>query len=147
MKVKDVMHRGVAWVGPETSIKQLAQMMRDEDIGSIPIGENDRLVGMVTDRDLAVRLLAEGRDPGRTKVREVMTPEVRYVFEDEDVSHVADNMAEQQVRRMPVVNRDKRLVGVVSVGDLAQGKDPQLAGRALQGASRKGGRHMQTAAE
>jgi CBS domain-containing protein len=102
---------------------------------------------MVTDRDVAVRVVAEGRDPARTKVREVMTADVRYVFEDEDLSHVADNMAEQQVRRLPVVNRDKRLVGVLSLGDLTSATGPQFAGRALAGISRQSGRYTYAEAE
>ena len=116
-------------------------------VGVLPVGEGDRLVGMVTDRDVAVGVVAEGRDPAGTKVREIMTPEVRYVFEDEDLSHIADNMADQQVRRLPVVNRDKRLVGVLSLGDLAKTMGPQFAGRALAGISRQSRQHMRTAAE
>ncbi len=112
------MHRDVRIASPEDTVQQAARLMREEDTGVLPVGEGDRLVGMVTDRDVAVRLAAEGRDPARTKVREVMTPEVRYVFEDEDLGHVADNMAEQQIRRLPVMNRNKRLVGVVSLIDL-----------------------------
>ena len=96
---------------------------------------------MVPDRDVAVRLAAEGRDPARTKVRDVMTPEVHYVFEDEELEHVAENMAEQQVRRLPVMNREKRLVGVVSLGDIAAARHSPLAGRALSGIARQGGHH------
>ena len=112
-----------------------AQLMRGEDAGVLPVGEGDRLVGMITDRDLAVRVLAEGRDPASTKVREVMSPEVRYVFDDEDLAHVSENMAGEQVRRLPVVNRDKRLVGILSLGDLAR-RHAGLGGRALTGIAR-----------
>ncbi len=147
-RVADVMHRDVRIASPEDTVQQAARLMREEDTGALPVGEGDRLVGMVTDRDVAVRLAAEGRDPARTKVREVMTPEVRYVFEDEDLGHVADNMAEQQIRRLPVMNRNKRLVGVVSLSDLARnGELTQAAGRALGGVTREGGKHTQTAAE
>jgi CBS domain-containing protein len=146
-RVADVMEREVRVANPDDTVQQVARMMRETDTGALPVGEGDRLVGMVTDRDVTVRLVAEGRDPARTKVREVMSPEVRYVFEDEDVGHVADNMAEQQVRRLPVMNRQKRLVGVVSLGDIAKGRRPELAGSALRGIAREGGQHTQTAAE
>jgi Mg/Co/Ni transporter MgtE len=102
---------------------------------------------MVTDRDVAVRLVAEGKAPARTKVREVMSPEVRYVFEDEGLEHVAENMAEQQLRRLPVVNREKRLVGILSLGDIAsQERGRELAGRALGGVARESRQHNQAAA-
>jgi CBS domain-containing protein len=110
-------------------------------------GDGDRLVGMVTDRDVAVRLVAEGRDPTQTKVRDVMTSDVRYVYEDEDMDHVAENMANQQVRRLPVMNRQKRLVGVVSIGDIAQGPHSKAATHALKSVARDGGQHTQAAAE
>jgi CBS domain-containing protein len=147
-RVADVMTRQVRVASPEDTVQQATRLMRDEDTGVLPVGENDRLVGMVTDRDVALRVAAEGRDPARTKVREVMTPEVRYVFEDEDLHRAADTMAEQQVRRLPVVNRDKRLVGIVSLGDMATtGGTPRLAGRALGGVAQDGGQHNQVAAE
>jgi len=122
--------------------------MRDEDIGILPVGEGDRLVGVVTDRDVALRLVAEGKDPTRTKVREVMCQDVKYVFEDEGLEHVADNMAEQQVRRLPVVNRNKRVVGVVSLGDLTRaGRSGRYAGRAMRGIARETGTQVRGAAE
>ena len=140
-RVADVMRRDVRIANPDDTVQQIAQVMREADTGALPVGEGDRLVGMVTDRDVAVGLVAEGRDPARTKVREVMSKEVRYVFEDEDLEHVADNMAEQQVRRLPVMNRQKRLVGIVSLGDIAKGRQSPLAGRALSGITRQGGQH------
>jgi CBS domain-containing protein len=147
-RVADVMSRHVRVASPEDTVQQAARTMREEDTGVLPVGEDDRLVGMVTDRDVALRLVAEGKDPARTRVREVMTPEVRYVFEDEDLGRAAEAMAEQQVRRLPVVNRDKRLVGIVSLGDLAtDGRAQRLAGRALAGVAREGGQHNQVAAE
>ena len=141
------MSQGVRLVTPEDTVQQATRLMRDEDTGVLPVGEGDRLVGIVTDRDIAVRLVAEGKDPTRTKVREVMTQDVKYVFEDEDLEHVADNMAEQQVRRLPVVNRAKRVVGVISLGDLARSRSGQLAGRAMRGIARESDRHIQGAAE
>ena len=139
--VGDVMSREVKLVGPDENVRQVAQMMREADTGILPVAEGDRLIGMLTDRDVTVRLVAEGRDPGQTKVRDVMTADVRYVFEDEDLEHVAENMAEQRVRRLPVMNRQKRLVGVVSLGDMAKGRRSPLAGRALSGIARQGGQH------
>lgn len=140
-RVADVMSREVKLVGPDDDVRQVAQMMREADTGILPVAEADRLVGMLTDRDITVRLVAEGRDPRQTKVRDVMTADIRYVFEDEDLEHVAENMAEQQVRRLPVMNRQKRLVGVVSLGDLAKGRHSPLTGRALRGIARQGGQH------
>ncbi len=139
--VADVMSREVKLIGPDDNVRQVAQIMREADTGILPVAEGDRLIGMLTDRDVTVRLVAEGRDPGQTKVRDVMTADVRYVFEDEDLEHVAENMAEQRVRRLPVMNRQKRLVGVVSLGDMAKGRQSPLAGRALSGIARQGGQH------
>ena len=140
-RVADVMEREVKLANPDDNVQQAARMMREADVGVLPVGEGDRLVGMVSDRDIAMRLAAEGRDPARTKVREVMSPDVRYVYEDEDLEHVAENMAEQQVRRLPVMNRDKRLIGIVSLGDIATGSRSHLAGKALRGVVREGGQH------
>jgi CBS domain-containing protein len=146
--VGDVMHREARLTNPDDTVQQLARVMREEDTGMLPVGEGDRLVGIVTDRDVALRLVADSRDPARTKVREVMTPEIRYVFEDEDLNAVAENMAEQQVRRLPVLNRAKRLVGIVSLSDLArEGRRPDLAGLALGRIARGGGQHTQSAAD
>jgi CBS domain-containing protein len=140
-RVADVMSRDVKLVSPDDNVRHVAQMMREADTGVLPVAEGDRLIGMLTDRDVAVRLVAEGRDPTQTKVRDVMTAEVRYVFEDEELEHVAENMAGQQVRRLPVMNRQKRLVGVVSLGDMAKGRHSPLTGRALRGIARQGGQH------
>lgn len=135
--VADVMSSHIRLANPEDTIQQATRLMRDEDTGVLPVGEGDRLVGVVTDRDVALRVAAEGKDPARTKVREVMTQEVKYVFDDEDLGHVAENMAEQQVRRLPVVNRNKRIVGVISVGDLARAsRSGHYAGRAMHGITR-----------
>jgi CBS domain-containing protein len=140
-RVADVMEREVKLANPDDNVQQAARMMREADVGILPVGEGDRLVGMVSDRDIAVRVAAEGRDPARTKVRDVMSPDVRYVYEDEDLEHVAENMAEQQVRRLPVMNRDKRLIGIVSLGDIATGQRSHLAGKALRGVAQKGGQN------
>jgi CBS domain-containing protein len=109
-------------------------MMADCDCGVLPVGENDRLVGMITDRDIVVRALAQGMG-GDTKIREVMSEDVKYCFEEDDVSDVARNMGDLQVRRLPVVNRDKRLVGIVTLGDIAKTDEMQSAAEALSGVS------------
>ncbi len=146
--VSDVMSSDVKLATPDDTVQQATRLMRDEDTGVLPVGEGDRLVGVVTDRDVAMRLVAEGKDPVRTKVREVMTQEVKYVYEDEDLAHVADNMAEQQVRRLPVVNRNKRVVGVISLGDLARGgRSARYVGPAMRGVARDTGRQLPDAAE
>jgi CBS domain-containing protein len=120
MKISTLMTRDVRIAAPEWSIREAAAAMADIDSGFLPVGDNDRLVGTITDRDIAIRAVAEGRGPD-TKVREVMSGNVKYCFDDEEVSDVARNMAELQIRRLPVVSRDKRLVGVVALGDLATG--------------------------
>jgi CBS domain-containing protein len=134
-KVSDLMTRDVELARPDDSIEEAARKMAQIDAGVLPVGEGDKLVGMLTDRDLAVRAVAQGRNPAQTKVREVTTQDVKYCFADEDVNHIADNMAEQQIRRLPVVDRDKRLVGIVSLGDLATQHQPGKVGKALSGIS------------
>ena len=112
-------------------------------VGAMPVGENDRLVGMITDRDIAIRAVAKGKGPD-TPVREVMSTEkVLYCYEDEDLAHVAANMGEQQVRRLPVVNRDKRLVGIVSLGDVVQ-SEARSANKAVKGVTKPGAQHNQS---
>tara|TARA_B100000508_G_C11459958_1_gene278725 strand:- start:1037 stop:1495 length:459 start_codon:yes stop_codon:yes gene_type:complete len=119
-QIKDVMSQNFKWMEPDSPVSQVAQQMRDMDCGFIPLAENDRMIGMVTDRDIAIRGIAEGKSPADTPAREIMTPKTYYCYDDQDVEEVCNNMGEIQVRRLPVVNRDKRLVGIVSMGDLAQ---------------------------
>lgn len=142
MKIAELMTSQVRTVRPEDTIAQAATVMAEIDAGALPVGENDRLVGMVTDRDIAIRAVAAGRGPD-TQVREVMSQDVRYCYADEDIEHVADNMGDIQVRRLPVLNRDKRLVGIVSIGDLAVERAAPAA-TALGGISEPGGEHSQT---
>jgi len=144
MLVKEAMSRDVKTVNPDQPIQEAARIMLDIDAGALPVGENDRLVGMITDRDIAVRGVAAGKPP-TAAVREVMTREVRYCFEDEDTAHVARNMSEQQIRRLPVVDRDKRLVGILALADLATAAKTGQATAALSGISQAGGAHSQTA--
>ena len=125
MRVSEVMTRDVRVARADQTIREAANIMLDIDAGVLPVSENDQLVGMITDRDIAVRAIAQGKGP-LTSVGEVMTSDVKHCFENEDTDHVARNMADQQVRRLPVVNRDKRLVGILSLGDVAftQGERP-----------------------
>jgi CBS domain-containing protein len=143
MKVSDAMTRDVRIASPDETICDAAKAMAALDAGSLPVGDNDRLVGMITDRDIAIRAVAERKGPD-TPVREVMTKDVKYCFEDEDLDHIAANMGDNRVRRLPVVNRDKRLVGIVSLGDLALVEGRGAAGAAIAGVSRPGGPHSQT---
>jgi CBS domain-containing protein len=131
MQVRQVMTNQVTWVAPDTHIPEVARKMRDEDFGAMPVAEQDRLIGMVTDRDIVVRCVAQDVDVRSATARQVMSPKVLYCFDDESVESVLQNMGANQVRRLPVINRDKRLVGVVSLGDLSKAaQDP--AGDALK---------------
>jgi CBS domain-containing protein len=132
MRIENVMTPDVSFVGPDTPILEIARKMRDNDIGSTPVLEDERLIGMVTDRDIVVRVIAEGGDVRNKTARDAMSPGVLYCFADELVESVLENMGDQQVRRLPVVDRDKRLVGVVSLGDLALSGKRKAAGEALQ---------------
>jgi CBS domain-containing protein len=134
MQVSEVMTRDITIASPEDSLREAAAMMADIDAGALPVGEDDRLVGMLTDRDITVRAVAEGRVPDECRVGEIMSPEIRYIYEDESLEDAARNMAELQVRRLPVLSREKRLVGVLSLGDLAV-RQKRAAGDALEGVS------------
>jgi CBS domain-containing protein len=143
MLVNEAMSRDVRLAQPGQTIRDAAKIMSEIDSGAVPVQENDRLVGMITDRDIAIRAIAVGKGPD-TPVREVMSEEVKYCYDDENVEHVAKNMADIQVRRLPVVNREKRLVGIISLGDLAV-KERKSAAKAVSGVSQPGGQHSQRA--
>jgi CBS domain-containing protein len=132
MEIREVMTKDVRLVDPDTTLKDAAQMMRDGDFGLLPIGENDRLIGTITDRDITVRAVAAGKDPNRTAVRDAMSEGITWCFEDQSCAEAAALMGEKQIRRLPVLNREKRLVGIVALGDLAveRGADDE-AGDAL----------------
>lgn len=138
MQVREAMTRDVRIANPDQTIHDAARIMAECDVGALPVGEEDRLVGMITDRDIAVRAVAQGKSPDSTTVREVMSPEVKYCFEDEEISEVAQNMGVIQVHRLPVVDHEKRLVGIVALADIAncEGADP--AGEAICGISSTG---------
>ncbi|HEX5282150.1 MAG TPA: CBS domain-containing protein [Micropepsaceae bacterium] len=120
MKIRDMMSPDVELVDPNSTIRDAALKMRAEDIGALPVGENDRLIGMVTDRDIVTRCTAEGHQPSLCRVRDAMSKNICYCFEDDDLDAAAHIMAEHQVRRLPVLNSKKRLVGMISLGDLSQ---------------------------
>jgi CBS domain-containing protein len=140
MKVAEAMTRGAHLVKAEDTLKRAAQIMSEEDVGFLPVEENDRLVGTITDRDIVVRCLAKGKG-GDTLVRDAMTDDVKYCFEDEEMDHVITNMGDIQVRRLPVLDRNKRLVGVVTVADAVLAYSPESAGTALAGICSPGGMH------
>ncbi|MGZ5279837.1 MAG: CBS domain-containing protein [Pseudobdellovibrionaceae bacterium] len=119
MLAKECMTKTVELGNPHMSLLEAAQIMRDGDFGILPIGENDRLMGMITDRDIVIRAVAEGKDPKNIPVREIMSPKVLYCYEDQTLEEIASNLGDNQIRRLPVLNRQKRLVGILSLGDLA----------------------------
>ncbi len=140
MLVKFIMTLDVEWVSPETSIQEAARLMRSLDVGSIPVcaqtsEQKSEIVGMLTDRDLAIRATAEGLDPIVTKVRDVMTESLVYCYEDQDVEDAVKLMEALQIRRLIVLNRDNRLVGIVTLGDLAVRANEKKAGEVLKGVS------------
>ena len=142
MKVSDVMTRDVQTVRPDTTTQEAANFMLREDAGSMPVSDGDRLIGMITDRDIAVRGVAKGYGP-ETPVRDLMTDEIICAREDDDVEDVASKMSNAQVRRMPVIDENERPCGSVSLGDLAREADNDSADRALEGVSEPGGEHQQ----
>jgi CBS domain-containing protein len=143
MQISEIMSANVQIANPNQSIREVARMMAECDCGALPVGDNDRLVGVVTDRDIAIRAVAAGKSPD-TPVCEVMSRGVLYCYEDEDLDDVAANMADIKVRRLPVLDADKRLVGIVSLADIAMADGPQSSGVALCGISEPGGDHSQT---
>jgi CBS domain-containing protein len=144
MKVSDVMTSDVQLCTPEDTVEEAAEAMAQLDVGLLPVAEGDYLVGMITDRDLAIRVLGKGRGPD-TQIKVVMTPDVKYCFEDQDLDSVCWNMGDIQVRRLPVLNRQKRLVGILSLGDIARSHERDATATSLQQISRPGGQHTQAA--
>ncbi len=131
-KIKDVMSPNFKFMAPDSPVAQVAQQMRDMDCGFMPLAENDKMIGMITDRDITIRAVAEGKNPAEVKARDIMTAKTYYCYDDQDVEEVCNNLGEIQVRRLPVVNRDKRLVGIVSMGDLAQSASRPNVGQTEQ---------------
>ena len=136
MIVKDAMHKGVDWVSPDTPVTELAKLMRDHDVGAIPIGENDRLVGMVTDRDIVCKGLARDTfDAHRATARDVMTAEIHCCREDDDLAKAVRHMEELKVRRLPVINKSKRMIGILSLGDVSQSAPVDLLSECIKSVS------------
>jgi CBS domain-containing protein len=132
MKVKQAMHEGVQWVDPSMSVKELARLMREHDIGAIPIGENDRLVGMVTDRDIVCRCVAEGMDTKKATARQVMSKGIVFCRDEEELDDAARIMEHKKVRRLPVLNKDKRMIGMLSLGDVSEAGPHDLMGEVMK---------------
>jgi len=128
MQVGEAMHRGVEWMAPTASLIDVAKTMREQDIGAVPIGENDRLIGMVTDRDIVVRGLAEGKDLSNMTARDVMTEGVVYCYANEDLGDALRIMEDKKIRRLPVLDENKRMVGMLSMGDVSSAASQELAG-------------------
>lgn len=138
MLVKEIMTKKVDFIDPDSTIAEASKLMRDDDVGCLPVGENDRLIGMITDRDIIVRAVAKGTDLTTLTVREVMSKPIKYCYEDETIEDLAQNLAKNQVHRLPVLNHDKRLVGIVSLGDLSiKGSSTEACNTALHGICRQ----------
>lgn len=135
MKVKEAMHRNAEWRDPSTPVSEIAKLMKKKDIGAVPIGENDRLVGMVTDRDIALRAVANGGDIASTTARDVMSKGVVWCKEDDDIKDAVQTMEKKSVRRLPVINDKKRLVGMLSLGDVSHATGRELSGSLLKSVS------------
>ncbi|MEX3007252.1 CBS domain-containing protein [Hoeflea sp. TYP-13] len=132
MKVKDVMHSGVSWVEPDTKLSAVAQIMQTEDIGAVPIGESDRLIGMVTDRDIACRGLANGKASETLTARDVMSEGITWCKDDEEIEDALRIMEKRKIRRLPVINDEKRMVGMLSLGDIASSLPQDLTGEVMR---------------
>ena len=142
MHLTQVLSSNVQLANPDMSLCDAAAMMQSGDIGSLPVGDNDRLVGVITDRDIAVRAVAAGKDPRTTKVRDVMSEGVRWIYDDASTKEAAQLMSKHQIRRLPVINHEKRLVGIVSIGDFAvESSEIRPAAEALAGVSKGAEKH------
>ncbi|MEO0360760.1 MAG: CBS domain-containing protein [Pseudomonadota bacterium] len=135
MKVKEAMHADAEWRAPDTSLAEIAALMRSNDIGAVPIGENDRLVGMVTDRDIALRAFADGKDPSAMTASDVMSKGVVYCTTAEEIGDAIHLMEQKQIRRLPVIDEDKRLVGMLSLGDVTHAVSQELGGELARSVS------------
>lgn len=135
MKAEDIMCGPVRCISPGESLVTAADLMRELDVGSLPICESDRLAGMITDRDIVVRVVAAGLDPAQQTVRDAMTDGILYGYADQDIADIAEIMEKHQIRRLPIVTREKRLVGVIATADLAREADAALTGEVLRDVS------------
>jgi CBS domain-containing protein len=128
MKVKNAMHKGAEWIAPDTPVAQIAKKMKELDVGSLPVGENDRLIGMVTDRDITCRAVANGHDVGKLTARDVMTKGIFYCRDNEELDDALRIMESRKIRRLPVIDEKKRMVGMLSLGDVSHAASHELAG-------------------
>ena len=135
MKVKEAMHEGCEWVSPDTMVTEIAKRMRRSDIGAVPVGENDKLIGMVTDRDICCKGVANGHDIATLTARDVMTTGIAWCRDTDDVEDAADLMERRQIRRLPVIDKNKRRVGMLSLGDISHAASPTLTAEVTQAVS------------
>jgi CBS domain-containing protein len=135
MKVNDVMSVKVKLAHADDTLRSVARSMAEIDTGVLPVGENDRLIGIITDRDIVLRAVSQGLDPDNTRARDVMSPQVHYCYANDDIEEIARTMGELQVRRLPVLNEHQRLVGIVSIGDIAQNMEPTTIAETLESIS------------
>jgi len=131
MNIEKAMHKGAKWVSPEITVSEIAALMKKDDIGAVPVGENDRLIGMITDRDLALRVLPDGADPAKLKARDVMTKGIVYCRTDQTVEDAIHLMEDKKIRRLPVINDQKRLVGMLTLGDVSHNASRELSGELM----------------
>ena|SRR6476620_2105097 len=130
MQAKDLMSKNPEILSPDMTLQEAAQKMKDQDFGFLPIGENDRLIGAITDRDIVIRGVAAGKDPNKTQVRDLMTDEIHYCFENDSIEKIAEMMGQLQIRRVAVLNDNKRITGIISLGDVAtKSQDNNLSGK------------------
>ncbi|MBP1882336.1 CBS domain-containing protein [Sinorhizobium mexicanum] len=132
MQISEAMHSGVRWISPDTDLRTVAHIMKDEDIGALPVGENDRLIGMVTDRDMALRAFANGHDVSALTVRDVMTNQIVFCRTSDSLEDAIRLMEEKKIRRLPVINDDKRMVGMLSLGDISHNSSREMTGELLK---------------
>ena len=135
MKVKEMMHKGVEWVSPDTSVATLAKKMLQHDVGALPVGENDRLIGMVTDRDIAMRGVAKGKDISKLTAKDIMTKNVIWCRDSESVDDAARLMETKRIRRLPVIDEHKRMVGMLSLGDISHAASQRLSAEVTKAVS------------
>ena len=135
MKVKNAMHEGCEWVSPDTRITEIAKLMREADIGSVPVGENDKLIGMVTDRDICCKGVGNGHGIEKLTARDVMTEGIAWCRDSDDVEDAAEMMERRKIRRLPVIDKNKRMVGMLSLGDISHAATPSLTAELTQAVS------------
>ncbi len=135
MKVREAMHKGAEWVSPDTSLVEVARRMKKFDVGSLPVGENDKLVGMITDRDIVCRAVADGADMTRLTAADAMTKGISYAKDSDDLEKALKKMSEEKIRRLPVIDKNKRMVGMLALGDISHAATTKTAGETIAAVS------------